>query len=304
MSDFAPGANFVEKMHEASERSQVVLAVLSERYLESAFAGDEWTSSVRGRKLLFVRVAGKRPDGILGSVVWIDLVDLDEDTARKRLLEGAERFLAVQRGQGGRAKPNTAPPFPRPAVERPVSVPAPFPRGAPPPKTLRQQLVEAAQHGVLPAAVPPVGAAMAPRPSASSRPWFGNGGPRTPGGSAGGGLLGIVIAAVLVGAVTGALAAAGKWLLGWFVQSGGEINPEGTILGCTVFAPSIAAPGASIFVQAFVHLPEEADDARAMATEFDVDTARGLFRVFGRPSSPAASSASSCECRGSRSTIP
>jgi tetratricopeptide (TPR) repeat protein len=125
--DFAPGANFMKKMHQASERCHAVVAVLSERYLESVFAGDEWTAGFRDRKLLPVRVGGDRPGGLLGPVVSIDLVDLNEDTARKRLLEGAARFLAIQRGEEGRAKPNSAPPFPRPVVERPVSVPAPFP---------------------------------------------------------------------------------------------------------------------------------------------------------------------------------
>jgi tetratricopeptide (TPR) repeat protein len=116
-------------MHEASERCHAVLAVLSERYLESVFAGDEWTSGFRDRKLLPVRVGGDRPGGLFGPVVSIDLVDLDEETARKRLLEGAARFLAIQRGEEGRAKPKTAPLFPRPTVGRSISAPAPFPGG-------------------------------------------------------------------------------------------------------------------------------------------------------------------------------
>jgi hypothetical protein len=52
---------------------------------------------------------------------------------------------------------------------------------------------------------------------------------------------------------------------------------ERDIVQCTVFAPPSSAAGDSILVQVFVHLPEEADDARAVATELDVDARRRAF---------------------------
>jgi tetratricopeptide (TPR) repeat protein len=128
--DFAPGANFVAEMQQASEQTQAVLALVSERYLESGFTTDEWTAAFRERKLLPVRIGGDRPGGILGPIVSVDLVGVDQDSARDRLIEAAGRFLAVQRGETGRAKPSEPPPFPRPAAERPVATPAPFPGDA------------------------------------------------------------------------------------------------------------------------------------------------------------------------------
>ena len=42
---------------------------------------------------------------------------------------------------------------------------------------------------------------------------------------------------------------------------------------CTVFAPPAARPGDPILVQVFVHLPIQDVEARALATEFDTETA-------------------------------
>jgi hypothetical protein len=47
---------------------------------------------------------------------------------------------------------------------------------------------------------------------------------------------------------------------------------------CTVFAPPAAAPGDTVLVQAFAHLPEDADEARAVAEELDVGARRRAFR--------------------------
>ena len=80
-----------------------------------------------------------------------------------------------------------------------------------------------------------------------------------------------------------ALAAAAKWLLGWFVESGESHEAGADSVQCTVFAPPSAAPGDSILVQVFVHLPEEADDARAIATELDTEASRRAFRSLEAP---------------------
>jgi NB-ARC domain/TIR domain len=114
--------NFVAEMQRASEQARVVIGVLSEPYLESAYTEDEWTAAHRERKLLLVRVGGERPSGILGPLISVELVDVAEEVARERLLAAAERILT-----GSRAKPKTRPAYPRPVPERPVSAPVPFP---------------------------------------------------------------------------------------------------------------------------------------------------------------------------------
>jgi len=46
---------------------------------------------------------------------------------------------------------------------------------------------------------------------------------------------------------------------------------------CTVFAPPTVTPGESFLVQTFVHLPEQARDARALALEMDTLALRRVF---------------------------
>ena len=83
-------------------------------------------------------------------------------------------------------------------------------------------------------------------------------------------------------ALLGALAAALKWLFGVFLTPIEGTEGADTV-ECTVFAPPAAAPGSSILVQAFVHLPEEADSARAIALELDTDARRRAFRSLHSP---------------------
>jgi TIR domain len=124
--DFGPGQNFIAAMQRASEQARAVAAVVSDAYLTSRFAQDEWTAAMREGKLLPVRVSGRRPAGVLGPIVAVELGEVSQDEARKRLREAAERFLA-----GGRAKPADAPSFPRPVEDRPVNRPPRFPATLP-----------------------------------------------------------------------------------------------------------------------------------------------------------------------------
>ena len=77
--------------------------------LDSKFAQPEWAAAFvndptgEKRKLLLIRVQDCRPDGLLAAISYIDLVDLDEDAARKKVLTAAE---------GERLKPSTPPNFP------------------------------------------------------------------------------------------------------------------------------------------------------------------------------------------------
>ena len=122
--DFRPGTNFVHKMQEASAQAPRTVAVLSPDYLTSGFAASEWAEAFaedptgeRGL-LLPVRVRECSPGGVLGQIVYVDLVALDEAAARDELLAGVKR---------GRAKPSRAPVFPG---EPGTSTPKPeFPGG-------------------------------------------------------------------------------------------------------------------------------------------------------------------------------
>ncbi len=119
--DFRPGSDFVAEMHKALKVCKRTIAVLSHRYLASAFCQPEWTATFasdptgKDQKLVPVRVADCQPDGLLRARVYIDLVGLAEDMARENLLEGVKP---------GRAKPTEKLSFPGTA-ENPTRVPFP-----------------------------------------------------------------------------------------------------------------------------------------------------------------------------------
>lgn len=107
--DFRPGTNFVVEMDNATRKAERTLIVLSPNYLYSSFGKAEWATAFArdptGEKgvLLPVRVREMDVEGLLGQVVYIDLVGLDEGAARERLQAGLAR---------GRAKPLKPPVFP------------------------------------------------------------------------------------------------------------------------------------------------------------------------------------------------
>src|SRR5713226_5593087 len=120
--DFRPGSNFVAEMDDAAKRAGRTLLVLSAAYLASDYAFAEWAAAFRhdprGKegKVLPVRIQHCEVEGLLGPIVYIDLVDLDEQRAREQLLAGVQR---------GRAKPATvafptSPSSPQVPVDRPV----------------------------------------------------------------------------------------------------------------------------------------------------------------------------------------
>jgi hypothetical protein len=107
--DFRPGSNFVVQMHEAAQLAKQTIAVLSPNYIGSEFAEAEWAAAFaedpvgHERALISVRVAPTKVDGLMSQIVWIDLVGLDQPTAKARLLAGV---------RPGRAKPVAEPAFP------------------------------------------------------------------------------------------------------------------------------------------------------------------------------------------------
>jgi hypothetical protein len=90
--DFRPGHDFVHEMQAAVTSAARTIAVLSPAYVGSRFGEAEWRvafaadpSGERGL-LLPVRVQPCQPPGLLATRVYVDLVDLDEVSARERLL--------------------------------------------------------------------------------------------------------------------------------------------------------------------------------------------------------------------------
>lgn len=91
-NDFLPGTNFVEQMDLAVRNTDRTIAILSPEYIKSDFAASEWQAAFRDdplghkRKLIPVRVAKVNLTGLLGSVVYADIVGHSEKSATAILL--------------------------------------------------------------------------------------------------------------------------------------------------------------------------------------------------------------------------
>jgi len=107
--DFRPGGNFVHEMQTGLAQCARIIATLSSAYTQSGFTQAEWSTAFAqdplGNKglLLPVRVENCEVEGLLGQVIYVDLVGLDETAAKECLLEGVKP---------GRRKPAHAPHFP------------------------------------------------------------------------------------------------------------------------------------------------------------------------------------------------
>jgi tetratricopeptide (TPR) repeat protein len=140
--DFRPGGNFVLDMQRAAAGTERTVAILSPDYLQSRFTAPEWAAAFAkdptGEKgiLLSVRVCEVELAGLLPQVVYIDLVGLDQDTCRVRLLAGIKRERA--KPVKPPAFPGSPPPFPgspkdNPTPALPINVlpdPGPLPAGS------------------------------------------------------------------------------------------------------------------------------------------------------------------------------
>jgi tetratricopeptide (TPR) repeat protein len=102
LRDFVAGSNFAVEMDQAARRARRTLGVLSATALQAPYVRQEWAqrlaSDPTGQQhaLVLVRVEPCDPEGLLGPVVYIDLVGLDEAAARARL---REELAAAVRGQ-------------------------------------------------------------------------------------------------------------------------------------------------------------------------------------------------------------
>lgn len=107
--DFSPGSNFVLEMDRASRETERTIAVLSPNYLTALYTQPEWAAAFKRDPksekcaLLPVRARECKPEGLLGPIVYVDLVGLDEETAIVNLLAGVK---------SERPRPTEAPDFP------------------------------------------------------------------------------------------------------------------------------------------------------------------------------------------------
>jgi hypothetical protein len=91
-SNFVPGENFLLQMEKMVQDVRHVIPVLSPSYLKSRYAAAEWSAALARdptnsrASLIPVRVQSCQVPGPLANLVYIDLVGLKEDQARKALL--------------------------------------------------------------------------------------------------------------------------------------------------------------------------------------------------------------------------
>ncbi len=131
--DFQPGSSFIHAMDKATREAQRTIAVLSPDYFASPYTTVEWQAAYHkdptGQQgfLLPIRVRPCQVEGLLGPLVYIDLVDLDEAEAKEKLLREVHRH---DQDQPKRAKPPQAPGFPG-KVQHSVAEPQTFPGAFP-----------------------------------------------------------------------------------------------------------------------------------------------------------------------------
>lgn len=104
--DFKPGNNFILKMQDAIKKCKRTIIVLSQNYLNSEYCQAEWAAIYNcdpigeNKKLIPVRVDDVKPEGLLSSIIYIDLYNCVERIAKKKLLNG------IDENENPRKKPN------------------------------------------------------------------------------------------------------------------------------------------------------------------------------------------------------
>jgi len=95
--DFLAGSNLVHDVHEAIQQARCTLAVFSPNYLKSPSTQAEWAAAFqqdptgKSGKLLPILVGECELQGLLASIIPIDLMQCDAQTALSRLLTGVGR---------------------------------------------------------------------------------------------------------------------------------------------------------------------------------------------------------------------
>ena len=139
--DFHAASNFVLKMQQGTTDTARTIAVITPDYFEAAFTNPEWAvafandpTSENG-KLIPVRVADFKPKGVFKTIIYINLVGLDEAAAKKNLTDSIANIV-----MGTRMKPATKPMFPGGKAPAMREVPPPFPGASAGTKTFLHNL--------------------------------------------------------------------------------------------------------------------------------------------------------------------
>ncbi len=93
--DFVPGSNFVSEMQKSVTSASKTIAVVSKSFLRANFTEAEWAAAFSHdpqgfqRKLIPIRVDDCTPDGLLKTIVYIDLAGCkDASKAKRSILSG------------------------------------------------------------------------------------------------------------------------------------------------------------------------------------------------------------------------
>lgn len=104
--DFAPGENFVDKMHKATINCKKTIAILSQKYFDSLFTQPEWQAAFvqdptsEKAKLIPVKISDFEPTGLLKSIIYIDLFGVESEEAVKRLIAGVDTSKRPRNSNG------------------------------------------------------------------------------------------------------------------------------------------------------------------------------------------------------------
>ena len=141
--DFRPGGNFVLDMQQAAQDCDRTIAVLSEHYLQATYTQPEWAAAFardpqsQQRKLIPVRVSKCDPAGLLGPIVYVDLVESSEAEARQRLLTMLQE----------RAKPTSQPTFPGKGKDNEPAIAPLFPGDIQPTSAAEEPMLSLGVYG-------------------------------------------------------------------------------------------------------------------------------------------------------------
>ncbi|MDI5982531.1 TIR domain-containing protein [Amycolatopsis magusensis] len=136
--DFRPGTNIILQIQRAARRSvRTILVITSAYQLESSFG--DWSNAFEADRaghlgtIIPVRVENVPLDGVISDLISVDLIGVDEDTARRRLIEAAE---------GVRKKPAMQPAFPGRWRTANAALNVPVSEAAASTKALREEIVD------------------------------------------------------------------------------------------------------------------------------------------------------------------
>jgi hypothetical protein len=118
ISDFGVGSNFVLEMDRALKECKRVIMLLSPEYLSATYTHAEWAAAFardpigKDRILLPVMVKPCSPEGLLGQIAFISLVDLSLEEMEAELLSSIAASQTRRRSIGRRSRDVSQPSAP------------------------------------------------------------------------------------------------------------------------------------------------------------------------------------------------